>query len=478
MRCPEDGSLIAYLDGELASKKRAAVARHLESCESCGERIQQFETLKQLVRDEAREGVAAAEVTAFVASLPGRRGSFTTWRRRFAFATVFAAALVVGVWIGRAVTPPRQQIVEIQARTGLPKEQVISALTALQRLKLAVKHGAFDPDIRGVEGLLCESLPEGEDASVVRAVRLIQKGEDAAAEEDFMAAASLFEDAAKVCGETIIGSYARLQHAKVLAEKLGYYDTALDQLAELSISKEEPALNREAEFLLARCQAAQGDVWGAAATLDNLAREGAVESRVAKLAMEVGDICYEETLDLEIAQECYSIWARMTADPDAQLRKTKETRTRLALLEESADNRWEPLGLYLRAEKAYPDDAQYMYARIVGSYPASSLADSAFVKWYGLEQAREERRQPLEPRRTSETARWENVAESGAPEEIRAYARLKIADQLHAQLDGVPEVILAYHEVVDEFPWTPTARVARDRADAVRDTIEGKQTML
>jgi hypothetical protein len=477
MRCPEDGSLIAYLDSELAPKERGAVTRHLESCESCGERIQQFEALKQFVRDEEREGVAAGEVTTFVASLPGRRGSFTIWPRRFAFATVFAAALVVGVSIGRTVSP-KEQILEVQPRPGLPKEQLLSALTALQRLKLAVKHGAFDSDIRGVEGLLCGSLPEGEDASVVRAVRLIQKGEDAAAEEDFMAAASFFDDAAKVCGETIIGSYARLQHAKVLAEKLGYYDTALDQLAALSVSTDDRALSREAEFLLARCQMALGDVWGAAGTLDNLARAAAAESRFADLAMEVGDMCYGETLDLETAQHCYLIWGDMTADSDARLRKAKETRSRLALLEESADDRWEPLELYLRAEKAYPDDAQYMYARIVGSYPANTLADSAFVKWYGLEQPRQERRQRLEPRRASDLARWENVADSEAPEEIRAYARLKIADRLHAQLDGVPEVVLAYHEVVDEFPWTPTARVARDRADAVRDTIEQKQTML
>ena len=477
MRCPDDESLIAYLDDELAPKKRGAVARHLESCESCRGRVGQFEALKQFVHDEGRETVPADDLTAFVASLPGRRGPVAIWRRRFVFATGFAAALVVGLVIGRTVSP-KQQIVAVQPRAGLPEEHVVSALTALQRLKLAVRDGAFPSDIRKVERLLCGSLPEDEDSVVVRAVRLIQKGEDAATEEEFMAAASLFDDAAKVGGDAVIGSYARLQHAKVLAEELGFYDSAVDQLAELGISADKPALSREAGFLLARCQIAVGDTWAAAATLDNLAREIAVDSRVAKLAMEVGDSCYEERLDLETAQHCYSIWAGMTADPDAQLRKAKETRARLALLEESADDGWEPLELYLRAEKAYPDDAQYMYAQIVGSYPVNSLADSAFVKWYGLEQARQERREPFEPRRTGEMARWETVAESQAPEEIRAYARLKIADRLHAQLDGVAEVILAYHEVVDEFPWTPTARIARDRADAVRETIEQKQTML
>ena len=59
MRCPDDESLIAYLDGELASKERGAVARHLESCESCRRRVEQFEELKRIVRDEGREGVAA-----------------------------------------------------------------------------------------------------------------------------------------------------------------------------------------------------------------------------------------------------------------------------------------------------------------------------------------------------------------------------------------------------------------------------------
>jgi hypothetical protein len=185
-----------------------------------------------------------------------------------------------------------------------------------------------------------------------------------------------------------------------------------------------------------------------------------------------------------MAQRCYSVWAEAAPDTDAQYRKAKETRARLALLEESADDRWEPLMLYLRAEDAYPEDAQNLYARLVGAYPENSLADSAFVKWYGLEQARKARMEPTETRLgarpVSDMARWQDAAEeeADAPDEIRAYALLKIADHLHAQLDGVEQVVVAYSEVVEGYPWTPTARIARDRADIVRDTIERKSTTL
>ena len=77
-------------------------------------------------------------------------------------------------------------------------------------------------------------------------------------------------------------------------------------------------------------------------------------------------------------------------------------------------------------------------------------------------------------------ARWQDVAEAGAdaPDEIRAYALLKIADHLHAQLDGVQQVGVAYREVVEGYPWKSTARIARERADVVRDTIEQKQMSL
>jgi|GEM_PF-5260862 len=481
MRCPSDKLFIAYCDGEVSAKRRAAIEEHVEACERCRERIRGFEALRDVARERADGTVTEQDVSAFMALLPAQRPSFITWGRAAAAASI-CAVFLVGLLIGRAIAP-RPQVVEVHHVATLPEQEVVSALTALQRVKLAATTGTIDADLRQIENLLCEPVRQPDNVAATRAVRLIQQGEDAVASYDFARAASFFEDASKLAEATALGSYAKFQHATILAEKMGVYETALAELADVSQMSDEPALSREAGYTLAACEIALGDAWRAAWTLEGLAREGAGDTRLAELAVQAGNLCYEETLDLETAQRCYMIWAETVADLEAEYGKVKETRQRLALLEESARDRWEPLYLYLRAEKAHPYEAQDMYARIVGSYPESSLADSAFVKWYGLEEARRDRYARDEMRSAqrpaTELARWENVAESDeVPEEIRAYARLKIADHLHERLDGVEQVVFAYREVVEEFPWTPTADIARERADRVRDTIERKATVL
>jgi len=482
MRCPSDKLLIAYCDGELVSKRRAAMKQHVETCERCRERIRGLEALRGVARDKADGTVTVDDVRAFMTSLPAQPPSFVTWGRAAAAASI-CAAFIVGVLIGRAITP-RPQVVEVHHEVAaLPEGEVVSALTALQRVKLAPGTDTFDADMREIENVLCESVQEPDNVRAVRAVQLIQKGEDAVANDDLARAASFFEDAGKLDGNTVIGAYAKLQHARVLAEKMGFYETALSELADLSQMGDELALSTEARYALAACQIALGDGWGAAWTIEGLASEGIADARLAELAIRAGNLCYEEMLDLETAHRCYTIWADAAANLEAEYGKAKETHQRLALLEESAHDRWEPLYLYLRAEKAHPYEAQDLYARIVGSYPESSLADSAFVKWHGLEEARRGRyaRDKMRPAQgpATELARWENVAESeDVPEEIRAYARLKIADHLHERLDGVEEVVFAYREVVEQFPWTPTADIARERADRVRDTIQRKGTVL
>jgi hypothetical protein len=478
MKCPDETVLIAFIDGEIGSRKRASVARHVEGCESCRERIERCEALKRSVTDEESAGVSTDELRKFVTSLPElRRPSEAIRHRRFAFAAALMGMLIVGVLVGRAV-PSQRQIAEIRPEPGLAKEEAVYALEVLQGLKLAANGAMFDPRISVVEAAISQSLGESDGLS---ALRLIRDGEDSLAANDLITAASSFEEAVKLGEGTFIGPYARLQHARVLVE-LGYYDGALREIANLSHTSEDSTINREAGYLLTTCQIALGDTWGAAMTLEDLAGQGIADGRLAELAIQAGDLCYQDTLDLEMAQRCYSVWAETAASTDAQYRKAKETRARLALLEESADDRWDPLMLYLRAEEAYPEDAQDLYARLVGAYPENSLADSAFVKWYGLEQARKARREPTETRLAarpaSDMARWQDAAEADAPDEIRAYALLKIADHLHAQLDGVEAVVVAYSEVVEGYPWTRTARIARDRADVVRDTIERKSTAL
>jgi len=101
------------------------------------------------------------------------------------------------------------------------------------------------------------------------------------------------------------------------------------------------------------------------------------------------------------------------------------------------------------------------------------------VKWYGFEQSRSVRErfggEAPEPRRSGQADIWEAVAESDAREEIRAYARLKIADRLDVALDGVDEVLLAYKKVEKEFAWSPAARIAGEKADRVSESIHKKE---
>jgi hypothetical protein len=482
MECPNDKLLIAYCDGEVGSKRRAAIEQHVKTCERCRERVHEFEAVRNIARERKGGMGTDGDVRAFMTSLPARRPAFIAWGRAAAMGSI-CAALVVGLLIGRAITP-RPQVVEVRHEVAaLPEAEVVSALTALQRVKLATGMRTFAADMRVIENLLCGSVEHADNVAPVGAIRLMQQGEDAVASHDFARAASCFEDASKLVEDTALASYAKFQHATILAEKVGVYGTAPAELADLAQTSADRTLSREAGYTLASCQIALGDAWRAVWTIEGLAIEGAGDTRLAELAVRAGNICYDETLDLETAQRCYTIWADAAADLEAEYGKIQETRKRLALLEESAPDRWEPLYLYLRAEKAHPYEAQDMYARIVGSYPESSLADSAFVKWYGLQEARRDRyaRDEMRPaeRPATELARWENVAESEeVPEEIRAYARLKIADHLQERLDGVEQVVFAYREVVEEFPWTPTADIARERADRVRDTIEREGTVL
>ncbi len=477
MKCPNDRILIAFTDGELPLRKHEAVARHADECEVCRRRIEELNALKSLVSEEKRAEVSAEEVRRFVSALPSRKRVRAGDWPRVVLAPALAAALLLGMFVGRAFFA-EERIVEVVKPSGLPGEEIVPALAALQRVKLVDGAGLFAEDIRRVEELVCDSVMEGEGAKAARAIRLICEAEDAAAENNFAGAASVFKEAAEVAGETDIGAYARLQGARVLAQGLGLYGAAMEELAELRAMRVSPVVEREADYLLATCEIALGDTWGAGATLEALARAGGADDQLARLASELGDVSYEEGADLETAQRAYAIWREATPVREAVLQRAREVDRRLALLEESADERWEPLRLYLRAEKARPTEAQYLYEEVVGEYPESSLADAAFVKWYGLEQARRARSRPKEwPAREvpgGELAHWETVLESDAPQEIRAYARLKIADRLHDELDGAEEVLLAYSNVFREYPWTSAADVARERADDVREMMERK----
>ncbi len=478
MRCPNQKLLQAFVDGELGPVKRQRVVRHTEHCTSCQKRIEEIESVKTLFREEEETAVTSDEVRAFIQLLPVPDAPvLIPWRRmRVAAAAVAAIALVAGILLGRATVRP-DRVIETQTVYRMPEEETVAVLSLLQRVKL-VANDEYGTDIRAVERTLTDALLRHKDVADARAVQLVADGEESVADGDYMTAVSRLGEAAEISKDIGIRSYARLQQARLLAEEFGAYETAMNALAELSYSMQDSPVGQEATYLLAACQLALGDTRSAGATVDYMAQQGVTDNRLIELAKQIADLCYGDQFEFETAQLCYSIWAEGTPYTDTEFRNAREIRARLALLEESEDKQYDPLVLYLRAQQAYPREAQSFYAEIVRTYPEHSLADSAFVKWHGIEESRR-RRDEIDEwesgfRPTSDIARWRQVAESDAPEEMRAFAMLKLADDLHMKMDGVEEVQMAYLEVADEYPWTETADVARQRADIVNATIQNK----
>jgi len=474
MKCPNDRILIMFLDEELTPKDMGRLREHVEGCDACGKRVRELQALRSLVR-VGEAAASADEVAEFVALLPDLRGKPRGVAKRLVVVSAVAAAVLVGVFIGSAVRPPAE-VVEIHKLAPLAADEVMPALVSLQRLKLAGSSGAA---IRDVEKLICGAVSD-DGGGTVRAVRLIEEAEDSLAAGDLAKAVVRFGKAAESAPGTEIAGHARLLQARVLAEGLGLYEGAIAKLVALRKDTENDVILREAGRLFTECQMALGDTWGAGMTLGYLARTEGPSKQLAVMAAQLGDHCYDETLDLETAQAAYGIWRDAAADEEDLLRSVRKRDRRLALLEESSQEDWKPLELYLRAERAHPYEAQRLYAELVSDYPDSSLADSAFVKWYGFEQGRgmKESLDRESPTPRGETQMWDTVARSDAPEELRAYARLKIADRLHAELDGVEEVLVAYSDVERDFLLTPAARIAGEKADEVREAIREKGSGL
>jgi len=475
MRCPNDRILIAFLDEELAPEKLGQIREHVKGCDACRKRMRELEALRSLVRVQ-KAAASADDVAEFMASLPDRRTETVVARRLVLVPAV--AALLVGMFVGWALKPS-PAVVTIREVARLPADEVAPALTALQLLKLNEPGEDSSDAIREVETLICSAASD-DGLGAARAVRMIERAEDSLAAGDSAAAAAFFGKAADADPESEIGGYARLRQAGMLAEGLGLYEIAMEKLIELRDATQDGGILRKAGELFAKCQMALGDTWGAGMTLSYLARTPGPSKRLAAMAARLGDLCYDETLDLETAQRAYEIWRDSSADEEDLLSSIRERDKRLALLEESSEQEWKPLELYLRAERAHPYEAQQLYGDVVADYPGSPLADSAFVKWYGLEQSRSirERFDREFPKPRGEADMWDAVAESDAPEEIRAYARLKIAGRLHAELDGVEEVLVAYNDVERDFLLTPAARIAGEKADEVREAIREKEAGL
>lgn len=105
MNCVDPRELSAYLDGELAEDRAAAIKEHLAGCAACRDEISRFEAVS-----EALDSLEGAEPDPYFAprlkrlAASGRRSG---WPRRVlvpAAATAAAAlSLSLGAFLGRAL---------------------------------------------------------------------------------------------------------------------------------------------------------------------------------------------------------------------------------------------------------------------------------------------------------------------------------------------------------------------------------------
>jgi mycothiol system anti-sigma-R factor len=67
--------LYHYLDGELTEERRAAIQRHLDSCQPCAEPYDFEAELRQIIRRKCQEQVPESLVSKVRAALEAEMGS-------------------------------------------------------------------------------------------------------------------------------------------------------------------------------------------------------------------------------------------------------------------------------------------------------------------------------------------------------------------------------------------------------------------
>jgi hypothetical protein len=167
MSHPEEGTLLALLDGELPEAERAEVARHLAACPDCAAAMREMQGLRALFHGAvARTDVPAPAEWALPAV---RRRARTGQGAQVRRALLRAAVLVLGFagiayaavpgspvrsWISRLVAPPATPAREPELHPAPPAP---TASAARERAPAGV---SIAPEAGGVRVMLSGSGPD------------------------------------------------------------------------------------------------------------------------------------------------------------------------------------------------------------------------------------------------------------------------------------------------------------------------------
>lgn len=119
MRCSEcEDRMDAYLDGELPAGEVAHVSEHIASCENCTTELRRRDVLAQQLHDALPRLAAPDTLRARIRHAVESEGAHSTRRWRFAGVGRLAAAALVGVIGGSALT------LAVTQRTTTPPAEV------------------------------------------------------------------------------------------------------------------------------------------------------------------------------------------------------------------------------------------------------------------------------------------------------------------------------------------------------------------
>lgn len=155
--CNFNGNLVAWIDGELPPQDAAAVARHVQSCAECRERIAQY---RQVSGDFAGFYAGPANLPAPALLKPSRRTP-----RWVPAAIAIAAAVVVAILLAPRAPKPLPEVQPQTASVQPPHEEplpVAQSAAPVDRVKRVHSVVRRQPAVQQVaQGNDAEAPPSG-----------------------------------------------------------------------------------------------------------------------------------------------------------------------------------------------------------------------------------------------------------------------------------------------------------------------------
>lgn len=126
MNCREmDELLNAFIDGQASAGERRLVARHVEECRACGQKLRLVVGIKASVRKLQAPPAPAALKAALRREAAKRRKAAWSWPAlpRWGLAAAFAAAAAVVVFV---LAPSREEEVPVDALLAAHSEYALT----------------------------------------------------------------------------------------------------------------------------------------------------------------------------------------------------------------------------------------------------------------------------------------------------------------------------------------------------------------